>query len=107
MTQPQDEWEKKFDEKWDGCFSDKNGDYVNPQVKDFIRTLAQSEYQRGRMEAAIEIQTELESQLLEIPAEGKFYTVGMQPPKFDYKKTYNTAIHKSLQIVEHYTQPIE
>lgn len=31
------EWEQRFDEKWDGCFSDQNGDYVNPQVKDFIR----------------------------------------------------------------------
>lgn len=42
------EWEKKFDEKWDGCFSDEKGDYVNPQVKDFIRAEIQAAEKRNK-----------------------------------------------------------
>lgn len=53
------EWEQRFDEKWDGCFSDQEGDYVNPEVKDFIRVekelsfLAGQEAERVRVREAI------------------------------------------------------
>lgn len=52
MNTPEKGWEEEFDEKWDGCFSDESGDYVNPQVKAFISSVEQHAYDRGLKEGA-------------------------------------------------------
>jgi len=94
-NKPQDEWEKEFDSKY---LNHKDLILAKCEVKDFIYSLAQSEYQRGRSEVAVEIMEKFNNRFGGIP-QGKtlFYSL----------TDANNEIAEFYKDVERYTKPID
>lgn len=125
-THNKEKWEKEFADKFhktilhDGFmviedFPPHKWEVDICTIRDFIRSLAQSEYQRGKMEALLELMDKINTNHAAIPCR-TCSKPGMNPfgectcsyglPRIDIEWVHK-ILKEEIEIVERYTKPIK